>query len=135
LGKAGHALEKAVAAGQHADEQPLDHAVLTDDDALDLEERLLELGRRAGDVWELVGRHPIQQLSAAGAVEERARSCMWRLLPCPRHRAVTGAARARRFGRPTVTRTLAAGTMRVKGGPEESGPRRSGSWRVSQESV
>ena len=48
LGEAGHALEQHVAAGQQRDEQPLEHRVLADDDALDLVQRLLErLTRRA----------------------------------------------------------------------------------------
>ena len=44
LGQAGDALEQAVAAGQQGDEHALDHAVLADDDPLDLEQHLLELG-------------------------------------------------------------------------------------------
>jgi hypothetical protein len=37
-----HALEEAVAAGEQAHHQPLDHAVLADDDALHLEQGALE---------------------------------------------------------------------------------------------
>ena len=47
LGQAGHALEQHVAAGEQRDEQPLEHRVLADDDALDLVERLLERAARA----------------------------------------------------------------------------------------
>ena len=46
LGQPGHALEEDVAAGQQGDEQALEHPLLADDDALDLEERALE--RRVG---------------------------------------------------------------------------------------
>ena len=42
LGQPGDALDQAVAAGQQADEGPLDHAVLADDDPLDLEQGVLE---------------------------------------------------------------------------------------------
>ena len=38
LGHAGDALEQAVAAGEQADDHPLDHALLADDDALHLEQ-------------------------------------------------------------------------------------------------
>ena len=38
LGQAGHALEQQVAAGQQRDEDPLQHLVLADDDAPDLEQ-------------------------------------------------------------------------------------------------
>ena len=44
LGEAGHAFEQAVAAGEQAHHHPLDHAVLADDDPLDLEQRALEDG-------------------------------------------------------------------------------------------
>ena len=51
LGQAGHALDEAVAVGQQAQQHPLDEPVLADDDALDLEERVLEErgGVGAGD--------------------------------------------------------------------------------------
>ena len=42
LGQAGHALDQAVAVGEQAQHDPLDQAVLADDDALDLEQRVLE---------------------------------------------------------------------------------------------
>ena len=48
LGQAGHALEQHVAAGEQRDEQPLEHRVLADDDALDLVEDLLERLARLG---------------------------------------------------------------------------------------
>ena len=52
LRHAGHALEQHVAPGQQRDEHPLDQAVLTDDDALDLEQHPLQPGgvgrRRTG---------------------------------------------------------------------------------------
>ena len=55
LGQAGDALEQHVAAGEQRDEQPLEHRVLADDDALDLVEDLLEdLARLAPRI--LVGR-------------------------------------------------------------------------------
>jgi hypothetical protein len=51
LREPGHALEQHVAAGQQGHEQPLEHPLLADDDALDLEQRCLErrvrLTRRA----------------------------------------------------------------------------------------
>ena len=46
LGQAGDALEQDVAAGQEADEDPLEHLVLADDDAADLEQD--RLADRAG---------------------------------------------------------------------------------------
>ena len=49
LGQAGHTFEEAVAAGEQAHEEPLDHAVLADDDALDLEQRAFEPCRSLGD--------------------------------------------------------------------------------------
>ena len=49
LGQAGRAFEQAVAAGEPADEEPLDHAVLADEDPLGLEQRGFEqLGRFVG---------------------------------------------------------------------------------------
>ena len=42
LGDARHPLEQAVPAGQEGDQDALDHAVLADDDLLDLHERALE---------------------------------------------------------------------------------------------
>ena len=48
LGDPGHALEQAVAAGEQADEHPLDHPVLPDDDPFDLEERALQQRRILG---------------------------------------------------------------------------------------
>ena len=50
LGQTGRAFEQAVAAGEPADEEPLDHQVLADEDALGLEQRFLEhlLGVRDG---------------------------------------------------------------------------------------
>ena len=42
LGQAGDALDQAVAVGEQAEHDPLDEPVLADDDALDLEERVLE---------------------------------------------------------------------------------------------
>ena len=42
LGQAGDALEQHVPAGKQADQQPLEHRVLTDDHPLDLVQRLLE---------------------------------------------------------------------------------------------
>ena len=47
LGQAGHALEQHVAAGEQADEHPLEHRVLADDHPLDLVERLLQGPRAA----------------------------------------------------------------------------------------
>ena len=53
LGQAGRALEQAVAPGQQADEEPLGHAVLADDDLLHLEQGPLEhLGLRAS--WRMI---------------------------------------------------------------------------------
>ena len=49
LGEAGHTFEQAVAPGEQAHHEPLDHAVLPDDDALDLEQRALEPCRSLGD--------------------------------------------------------------------------------------
>ena len=46
LGEAGHALEQHVAAGEQRDEQALEHPLLADDHALDLEQRGLERGVR-----------------------------------------------------------------------------------------
>ena len=45
LGHAGNAFEQTVAAGQQRDEHPLDHPVLTDDHAFDLEHRAFEQRR------------------------------------------------------------------------------------------
>ena len=45
LRQPGHALDQAVAPGEQADHRPLDHAVLADDDPLDLEEGVFELRR------------------------------------------------------------------------------------------
>ena len=61
LGDAGHALEQAVAAGEQRDGHPLDHAVLADDDLLDLEQRPLE--HRAGprDVGRGCTRRPARR--------------------------------------------------------------------------
>ena len=42
LGEPGDALQQQVAAGEQADEHPLQHGVLTCDNALDLEQRALE---------------------------------------------------------------------------------------------
>ena len=52
LGNAGYALEQAVATRKQADEHPLDHVVLAHDDALHLDEGLLQqiCGRRVGGV-------------------------------------------------------------------------------------
>ena len=50
LGQAGHALEQHVAAGEQADQQPLEHRVLADDDALDLVQRLAR-ARARGSSW------------------------------------------------------------------------------------
>ena len=50
LGQAGHALEQDVAAGQEADEDALEHRVLADDDASDLEQDGLGDGARIGGV-------------------------------------------------------------------------------------
>ena len=44
----GHALDQEVAAGEQADEHPLEHRLLAGDDAPDLEERLLELLQELG---------------------------------------------------------------------------------------
>ena len=44
LGHAGHALEQDVPAGQQADQHPLDHQVLADDDPLHLEQGPLQHG-------------------------------------------------------------------------------------------
>ncbi len=52
LGQAGNALEQGVAAGEQADDETFDGAVLPDDDLLHLEEGLLEAGgghRRRGE--------------------------------------------------------------------------------------
>ena len=46
LARPGHALEQHVAAGQERDEQALEHRLLADDHALDLEQRGLERGVR-----------------------------------------------------------------------------------------
>ena len=43
LREAGHALDQEMASGDEADEHALEHLVLAGDDALDLDERLLEL--------------------------------------------------------------------------------------------
>ena len=43
LARPGNALDQQVAAGEQADEQPLEHPLLAGDHAPDLEERLLEL--------------------------------------------------------------------------------------------
>ena len=53
LGQAGHALQQHVAAGEQADQQPLEHRVLADDDALDLVQRLAQ--RAARVVVDVVG--------------------------------------------------------------------------------
>ena len=45
LGDARHALEEHVAAGEQADQHPLDQPVLADDHPLDLEQRALQAGR------------------------------------------------------------------------------------------
>ena len=69
LGQARDALEQHVPAGQQGDEQPLEHRLLADDDALDLEHRGLErrvrLARRivvgtVDRVEALVVRHPFR---------------------------------------------------------------------------
>ena len=62
LGKARDALEQHVAAGQQADEQPLEHRVLADDHALDLAERLLQ--RLASLLARLVDRLDLGHLSS-----------------------------------------------------------------------
>ena len=48
LGEAGHALEQQVAAGEQRDEDPLEHRVLADDDAPDLEQDGLARRARVG---------------------------------------------------------------------------------------
>ena len=64
LGQPGDALDQAVAVGQQAQQHPLDEPVLADDDALDLEERVLEqrgvLGAGDGYGW------AVRPASAAG---------------------------------------------------------------------
>ena len=52
LGQAGHAFEEKVAAGQQADEDPLEHRVLADDDSPDLEHDRFGGGARVGRVGE-----------------------------------------------------------------------------------
>ena len=52
LGQARHALEEEVAAGQEADEDPLEHRVLADDDPPDLEQDGLGGGARVGRIGE-----------------------------------------------------------------------------------
>ena len=56
LGQPGDALEQYMAAGEQADEQPLEHRVLPDDHALDLVQRLLQgVARlaRSSVVWSM----------------------------------------------------------------------------------
>ena len=48
LRQARHALDQQVAAGEQADEHPLEHRLLAGDDPPDLEERLLELLQELG---------------------------------------------------------------------------------------
>src|SRR6202171_323494 len=57
LGKTGHPFEQDVAAGQQCDQQTLEQPVLADDQALDLEQDLLD-GRRnsGGELARGVGR-------------------------------------------------------------------------------
>ena len=51
LGQTGHALEQQVPAGEQADQEALDHAVLADDDPLDLPRHHLELHRGGRYRW------------------------------------------------------------------------------------
>ena len=46
LARPGHAFEQHVPAGEQADQQPLEHRVLSDDHALDLVKRLPQGGAR-----------------------------------------------------------------------------------------
>ena len=49
LAEAGDAFEEAVAAGEQADEHPLEDAVLADDDAPELDEHLIEASTGCGE--------------------------------------------------------------------------------------
>ena len=49
LAETGNAFEEAMAAGEQADEHPLEHALLADDDAAKLDEHLLEASARLGE--------------------------------------------------------------------------------------
>jgi hypothetical protein len=52
LGQARHALEEEVTTGQQADEDPLEHRVLADDDSSDLEHDRLRGGARVRGIGE-----------------------------------------------------------------------------------
>ena len=60
LGDAGDALEQDVALGEQGDQHPLDQAVLTDDDALDLEQDPLQ----PGGVHRRRGRRGLDEVAA-----------------------------------------------------------------------
>ena len=79
----GHALEQHVAAREQRDEQPLEHRVLADDDALDLVQRLLErlTRRRArrrrqvdGGAWCSFGRWFLSRWIRQGGETRRSDS-------------------------------------------------------------
>ncbi len=80
LGEAGHAFEQHVAAGQQADQQPLDHVLLADDDAADFGENGVDEGALAlhelvdgSDVavHALLGRGPRAEAKSPGALARR----------------------------------------------------------------
>ena len=83
LGEAGHALEEEVAARQQADEDPLEHRVLADDDPPDLEQDGLGGGPRIGRVGEgaevgaAVGVVE-SDMSVSGVGGQAGRDGMWR---------------------------------------------------------
>ena len=69
LARPGHALEQHVAAGEQRDEQPLEHPLLADDDALDLEQRGLQRGvRLAGRVLLAAFQRPQAEVLGAHVV-------------------------------------------------------------------
>jgi hypothetical protein len=77
LGQAGDALEQHVAAGEQRDEHALEHRLLADDDALDLEQRVLEVAADligAAYGVQACGRHRV--LASSGRVPSLTRSVL-----------------------------------------------------------
>ena len=76
LREPGHALDQQVAAGEQADEHPLEHRVLAGDDAPDLEERALEALVDLGRVRALRARGRARPSGWAGRRRSAARSLL-----------------------------------------------------------
>ena len=75
LGEPGDALQQHVAAGEQADQQPLEHRVLSDDHALDLVQRLPQRGARlAAQLLRIVDVSHVSSLVAMRAARPKASS-------------------------------------------------------------